>query len=167
MRERYINREEVLPSEFDPTALYAVAGHRERDSACAISHMLGLYPYGTGYNNLTLDQQKNAVPPTQIGESLKQEIQDSLKQNALRDGYVPVPIHQRLGNPFDMRFDGFNSKTCPSISAAQSAYFNKQNPEIKSKFEEDLFPKLQSILNLPNAVDWVSAPQIVNEILTN
>lgn len=81
-----------------------------RTIASGFSQMMGLYPADTGYV-LWDNQSAFAAPPIHVDniEAIRAEIGNS----AVKDGFVPVPIHSNGGVTFDMLFAGNHPEVCP------------------------------------------------------
>lgn len=86
----------------------------------------------------------------------------------MKGGYVPIPIHSNGGEPFDMLFAGNHPEVCPYIKHQVDEYIaTDKNYLAKLKeFETNLFPKLDTMFNIPEAQrgDWDLYYNIIDQM---
>ena len=112
LRKRYAKDQEFLASSLDPQEVHVYSTNVNRTYQSAISQAAGLYPPGTG-PVLSEAQQRVAIPPIFVTNMA--QIQASIGDKALPNGYQLVPIHSNAGNPRDLLFRAYDPDVCPVV----------------------------------------------------
>lgn len=95
LNQRYVKKSDrdsskLLSHQYDVDEIYIRSTQVLRTIQSAETQMLGLYGLGTA-NKLNRDMKDNAHPHIKISDDSK--IIKKLGDNAIEDGYRPVPVH--------------------------------------------------------------------------
>jgi hypothetical protein len=147
MRNRYIERENLLSKKYNNTELYVRSTSSSRALQSASSHLYGLYPLGTG---LEIDQNYPldiAVPPYQ---NLTLDI-PNMGYDALPRKFQPIEIHS-LDQEKDMLLNYAN--LCPTYQILKNQQEKKQLfQDLNVEFKETL-EHMQEIFKTTDSSPW-------------
>ncbi len=120
-RQQYIETTApLLPSAYDPTAIYVRSTDRRRSLMSAQAYLIGLYPTGLPLlnGNQTAHAHDLLRPPVEL--SIGDDIIDDLKDNAMPFNLPVIPIHSTEYSAETL----LQPNNCPYIDAQLAKYYS-------------------------------------------
>ena len=144
IRKRYIDELHLISSDFNSTEIIFRSTDTHRTIESGVSQMTGVFPPKFWSQTLTPFQQKNAVPPFDIGET--KHLIDELDDKALPNCFNLAPIYaKRMENWYDISIDDAD---CPNyISILKELSKSETYKQLRNPFVSVLLDRLQKYLN--------------------
>ena len=161
-RKRYIDDFKLLNPSYDVNEIRVYASSQERAISSAISHLMGLFPLGTGPNIYTQNQTHLLNPPW-LNEHDKNKIDEGLGAAALPGNYQPIPVYSASVDN-DTLFHSHSVSICPN----QQKYIDFQlSTELYKNMEIEMYDSLQQILKQLNKSEKKNTLKSIKNILSN
>lgn len=156
MRKRYIEQNQLLSQNFNHSELYVRSTDVNRTIMSVQSHLMGLYPLGTGSkfpNDYPLDR---AIPPYQT----KYDIQD-LGFSVLPGRYQPIPVHVVEGNG---DFLLLANMVCPNYNVLYDAQKETETYKEFNEKYDSFFKEVVQVFNLTKNLTISSLGSLTSDL---
>ena len=156
MRKRYIEQTELLSQNFNHSELYVRSTDVNRTIMSVQSHLMGLYPLGSGSkfpNDYPLDR---AIPPYQA----KYDIQD-LGFSVLPGRYQPIPVHVVEKNE---DFLLSSNMVCPNYNTLYDAQKETETYKEFNEKYDSFFKQVVQVFNLTKNLTISSLGSLTSDL---
>jgi len=156
MRKKYIEKLGFLSETFNHSEVYVRSTDVNRTIMSVQSHLLGLYPLGSGANFASDYPLDRAVPPYQTVYDIK-----DLGYNVLPGRYQPIPVHVVESNE---DFLLVPDNICPNYIKMYNAQMETDIYKGINEKYEPFFEQVAQIFNISKHLTFSSLGSLVSDL---